>query len=105
MAPRAQRELIQLRDYIAADSPFYARQFTERLILAVEKLAATPRSGRMVPEAGYQDIVRECLFQGYRVVYRIKNEELLQIVTVLHGNRNLADMQPAPWEAGSKRDT
>lgn len=45
---RAVRELAQLRDYIAKDSPFYARQFTERLVLAVERLATLPHSGRTV---------------------------------------------------------
>jgi addiction module RelE/StbE family toxin len=83
-SPRAERELTQLRDYIAQDSPFYARQFTERLILAVERLTTMPRSGRMVPEAGHQDAIREVIFQGYRIVYRIKDEQLLQIVTLLH---------------------
>jgi plasmid stabilization system protein ParE len=37
-SPRALRELTQLRDYIAQDSPFYALQFTERLVLAIEHL-------------------------------------------------------------------
>ena len=44
-SPRAERELTQLRDYIAQDSTFYARQFTERLIVAVERLTLTPRIG------------------------------------------------------------
>jgi addiction module RelE/StbE family toxin len=91
-SPRAERELTQLRDYIAQDSPFYARQFTERLVLAVERLTAMPNSGRMVPEAGYQDAIREVIFQGYRIVYRIHDPQLLQIVTVLHGMRDIAGM-------------
>ncbi len=84
-SPRAERELTQLRDYIAQDSPFYARQFTERVIQSIERLTAMPRSGRMVPEAGHQDTIREVIFQGYRIVYRINDQQqLLQIVTVLH---------------------
>jgi plasmid stabilization system protein ParE len=54
------------------------------LIQAVERLTTMPRSGRMVPEAGHQDAIREVIFQGYRIVYRIQDEQLLQIVTVLH---------------------
>lgn len=102
-SPRADRELTQLRDYIAQDSPFYARQFTERLILAVERLTSMPRSGRMVPEAGHQEAIREVIFQGYRIVYRIKDERLIQIVTVLHGARDLAGMEPLPWQAAEKK--
>ncbi|HEY1888826.1 MAG TPA: type II toxin-antitoxin system RelE/ParE family toxin [Steroidobacteraceae bacterium] len=98
-SPRAERELTQLRDYIAQDSPFYARQFTERLILALERLATLPRSGRTVPEAGHQDAIREVLYQGYRLIYRIRDDQqLVQIVTVLHGARDLAHMAP-PWQA------
>jgi addiction module RelE/StbE family toxin len=95
-SPRAERELTQLRDYIAQDSPFYARPFIERLVRAVERLTILPRSGRMVPEAGYQDAIREVPFHGYRIIYRIHTEQLLQIVTVVHGARDLANM--TPWE-------
>ena len=95
-SPRAERELTQLRDYIAQDSPFYARQFIERLVLA-EGLATLPRSGRTVPEAGHQDAIREVLYQGYRLIYRIRDDQqLVQIVTVLHGARDLAHMA-SPW--------
>lgn len=91
----AERELTQLRDYIAQDSPFYARQFAERLILALERLTTLPRSGRTVPEAGHQDAIREVLYQGYRLIYRIRDDQqLVQIVTVLHGARDLAHMTP-----------
>ena len=47
-SPRAERELTQLRDYIAQDSPIYVCQFIERLVLAIERLACLPRSGRTV---------------------------------------------------------
>ena len=97
-SPRAERELTQLRNYIAQDSPFYARQFTERLILAVERLASMPHSGRTVPEAGHQDTIREVIFQGYRIIYRINDKQFLQIVTVLHGTRDLVGMEP-PWQS------
>ncbi len=96
-SPRAERELTQLRDYIAQDSPFYARQFTERMVLAIERLALLPRSGRTVPEAGHQDAIREVLFQAYRIIYRIRDEQTVQIVTVPHGARDLAGMEP-PWQ-------
>ncbi len=96
-SPRAERELTQLRDYIAQDSPFYARQFTERLIHAVERLTSMPRSGRTVPEAGHQDAIREVVFRSYRIIYRIHDEQLLQIVTVFHGAQDLTGMEP-PWQ-------
>jgi toxin ParE1/3/4 len=98
-SPRAERELTQIRDYIAQDSQFYARQFTERLILAIERLPPTPRIGRMVPEAGHVDEIRELIFHGYRVIYRIEeSQQLLQIITIVHGARDLPGITPPPWE-------
>jgi toxin ParE1/3/4 len=96
-SPRAEREITQLRDCISRDSPAYARQFTERMVLAIERLTSMPRSGRTVPEAGHQDLIREIVFQGYRIVYRIRDEQHVEVVTLLHGTRDLASMEPPPW--------
>ena len=95
-SPRAEREITQIKHYISQDSPFYAKQFTVRLIMAAEKLLDFPRRGRLVPEAGYQESIREIIFQGYRIIYRIHSDALLQIITVLHGAQDLTSMQPAP---------
>jgi plasmid stabilization system protein ParE len=63
------------------------------LIHAVELLTAMPRSGRTVPEAGHQDAIREMIFRSYRIIYRIRDEQLLQIVTVFHGAQDLAGVE------------
>ena len=39
-------DVLQIRDYIAADSPRYARIVAERLFASVERLVHYPRSGR-----------------------------------------------------------
>jgi addiction module RelE/StbE family toxin len=96
-SPRAERELTQLRDYIAQDSPFYAAQFIERVVTAVDRLTAFPHMGRPAPEAGHQDHIREIIIQGYRVIYRIANDSSVQIVTIVHGARNSANL-PQSWE-------
>ncbi len=103
-SPRASRELTRLHDYIAQDSPFYARQFIERLILAIERLPAAPRLGRKVPEAGHLDTIRELIFQGYRVIYRIRDtDQRVEIVTIVHGSRDIANFDPPPWQSNSQR--
>ena len=86
----------QLRAYISLDSPFYARQFIERLLKRIDNLSDFPHVGRSVPEAEREDI-REIIYQGYRVIYRTAHDHLL-IVTVLHGSRNLAGPEKKPWE-------
>ena len=40
---RARTDLRDLKAYIAKDSPYYARRFTERIIASVEKLVDFPK--------------------------------------------------------------
>ena len=91
-------DLAAIRNYIARDSERYAYQFVERIIVAVEKLLDFPMMGRVVPEArGQSAAIRELLFQNYRIIYRLRADRV-QIVTVLHGARDLKGMDPKPWE-------
>ena len=71
-------------------------QFVERVFTAAEKLRDHPKMGRPVPEAD-QDDVRELIFQRYRIIYRTKPERV-QIITVIHGSRNLAAKDVKPWD-------
>ncbi len=79
--------------------PYYAELFVDRLIEATDKLEAHPRLGRKVPEADDRDDVRELIVQGYRIVYLLQPEQL-QILTVIHGSRDLAGQEKKPWEEG-----
>jgi toxin ParE1/3/4 len=92
-------DLAAIRDYIARDSEFYALRFIGRLIDAVERLESFPEMGRSVPESHDGEGIREILFQSYRVIYRLRFERI-QIITVLHGARDLAQLTPKPWEIG-----
>lgn len=95
---RALMDVEHLRDYIAQDSPFYARQFIERLLTRLENLPTFPRMGRSVPEAESED-VREIVYQGYRVIYRLK-AGVIEIAAVVHGSRDLAGTADKPWTGG-----
>lgn len=87
-----------IHDYIALDQPFYAGHFIDRMTRSTERLVIHPGIGRQVPEAGLDDI-REIIFQRYRIIYRLR-PHLIQILTVVHGARNLAGSEPKPWEVG-----
>ena len=50
-------------------------------------LPDNPRCGRVVPEIGSSDI-RELIFRGYRIVYRVTGDAL-EILTVFEGHRLL----------------
>jgi plasmid stabilization system protein ParE len=50
----------------------------------------------MVPEAD-QEVIRELLYHNYRIIYRVENE-LIEILAVVHGRRDLGSFKPAPWD-------
>jgi toxin ParE1/3/4 len=89
-------DLDSIRDYIGKDSKFYANQFVERIVEAVEPLQKFPKMGRKVPEADDENI-REILFQNYRIMYRIEANQIL-ILTILHGARDMSQKKFKPWE-------
>jgi plasmid stabilization system protein ParE len=92
----ALESLRNLHGYIAKDSEVYATNFVQRIVLADEKLTDFPRLGRAVPEAD-EETIRELLYQNYRIIDRIKNE-LIEILTVIHGHRDLGSVRPSPWD-------
>jgi plasmid stabilization system protein ParE len=54
---------------------------------ATDKLESFPRSGRIVPELGIENI-REILVGSYRIIYRIRYDDV-HLLTVHHGARLL----------------
>ena len=98
-SPSALTSLAELCDYISRDSEHYAKLFAQRVFSATETLTLFPESGRVVPEYDRRD-VRELLFQNYRIVYRIKGDEV-QIAAVVHGARLLPDI----WDEGEPSAT
>ena len=98
-SPSALTSLAEVCEYISRDSDHYARLFAQRIFAAVETLTLFPESGRVVPEYDRRD-VRELLFQNYRIVYRIKGNEV-QIAAVVHGARLLPDI----WDEGGPSAT
>jgi len=100
-SPSASRDLADICACIGRDSEYYARLFAQRVVAATEALVQFPEAGRMVPEFGRRDL-RELLFQKYRIVYRVKPNEV-QIVTVVHGARLLPDIEE-PEEPSATAD-
>jgi len=94
---RARTDIRDLKAYIAKDSPYYARRFTERIIASVQKLTQFPKIGRVVAEADGRDDVRELIYQGYRIIYLTRPEQVF-IVTIVHGGRDLATKEVKPWD-------
>jgi toxin ParE1/3/4 len=87
-------DLRAVRDYIARDSDYYAADLVEQVVLSVERLLRFPRLGRVVPEAQDENI-RELVHQNYRIIYRIAGERI-EILTIVHGSRDLTLRRTAP---------
>lgn len=90
----AAADLQAIHDFIARDSARYARAVCAELVEAVDQLSDFPRSGRMVPEL-QRDQIRELLRGSYRIVYRVADPTLVEIITVVHGAR-LLRLEQAP---------
>ena len=69
-SPEAQRDLRDIKRYIARDSPQAAERFGRWLFSKMQILRTHPEIGRVVPELG--DIsIREIITKNYRVIYEV----------------------------------
>lgn len=92
-------DLARLRAHISQDSPVRAAQFIGRIFEAGAQLVDFPRIGREVPEAeDAPEEVREILFRDYRIIYWLKTEDHIQVLTVIHGAKDLAGAETKPWD-------
>ena len=85
----AVEHLLAIYEYIARDSPVYAQRMVDKLTWRSEQIATFPLSGRMVPEYEADDI-REIIEKPYRIIYRIKPEQI-DVLAVIHGAQLLPE--------------
>jgi len=85
----AVEHLVNIYEYIALNSPTYAKGMVDKITRRSEQIAVQPQSGRKVPE--YQnDDIRELIETPYRIIYRIKADQI-DILAVIHGARLLPE--------------
>jgi addiction module RelE/StbE family toxin len=85
----ANEHLVNIYEYIALNSPTYAKKMVDRITRRSEQIAVQPLSGRKVPEYQAEDI-RELIEKPYRIIYRIKADQI-DVVAVIHGARLLPE--------------
>ena len=85
----AVEQLWAIHDYIAQNSPEYARRTVDRITRRSQQISAFPLSGRMVPEYEMPQI-REVIEGTYRIIYSIKLDQI-DVLTVIH------QAQRTPW--------
>jgi addiction module RelE/StbE family toxin len=81
--------LANIYEYIAFNSPTYARHMIDRITRRTEQIAEHNLSGRKVPEYDAKDI-RELIEKPYRIIYRIKPDQI-DVIAVIHGARLMPD--------------
>jgi len=84
----ALNDLEEIYNYISKDSILYARRQIDRIEEHVFILEKHIRVGKMVIEINRPEI-REVVVGNYRVIYKIVSENLIHILMVHHGARDL----------------
>ncbi len=81
-------DLENIFEYISKDSIKYARIQVIRIRDRVKILKKHPKSGRIVPEIGDESF-RELITGSFRIIYRVKTNNLVEIITIHHSARLL----------------
>lgn len=82
---KSEKQLDQIFEYIAQDSPFYANSMVLGIIERAEKVIDHPLQGRVVPEYK-KEFIREVFLHPYRIIYELREEEIF-VLTVIHEAR------------------
>jgi len=91
-APSAAKDVDDICEYVARNSSEFARVFAQEVVALAESIVEQPRLGGAVPEYDQEDI-RERLLHNYRVIYRLRGEDV-EVVAVIHGARRLPRTPP-----------
>lgn len=86
--PQSIEDIENIAEYISKDSMKYSLIQVQDFFEAAEILENYPKAGRVVPELGNRN-VRELIVGFYRLIYRIKSNQLVEILTVYHSRRLL----------------
>lgn len=83
-------DLTNIAQYSSSYSEKYASTIVSKLFNKTDILKTMPRIGRMVPEKN-SDAIRELIEGNYRIIYQIRSEDRIEILTVHHSAKPLAD--------------
>ncbi len=89
----AYRDLADIVQYIAKDSPTTARTILTKIKQTVAELYHSPLRGRFVPELQEQGILfyRQLVIPPWRVLYRVAQNTVL-VVAVFDSRQNVEDI-------------
>ncbi len=83
----AMADLRAIHDFIAHDSPFYAKKVTHDIREKTSLLERVPNVGKKVPEINH-DQIRELSAYSYRIIYEIRQQGIV-VLAIVHKRRDL----------------
>jgi plasmid stabilization system protein ParE len=89
----AERDLIGIIEYLAADNPGSALRILRKIKQKASSLYSSPQKGRIIPELRDQGIsqYRELVIPPWRMIYRI-SEKTVYVLSVLDSRQNIEDI-------------
>ena len=76
-------QLRHIHDYIAYDSPLYAKRTSDAIVQKTVGLDLLPYKGRKVAELN-EEHIRELSSYSYRIIYEVKTDDLVEVLAVIH---------------------
>lgn len=89
----AEKDLINIIEDIAEDSPQNAIKVLAKIRKQVSDLYTMPEKGRIVPELYDQGVLlyRELIIAPWRLIYRMSEQEIY-VLSVIDSRRNVEDI-------------
>jgi len=89
---QAKDDLKTIAEYISKDSKQYAKLQVIRLKNRTKILKTQIRAGKIVPEID-QENIRELIEGNYRIIYKIVEDNQIDILTIHHSARDLTSRE------------
>ena len=87
--PAAEKDLLSIYDWIAAENPERAASFIEELDRTISRLAVHPLMGTVPKHSGLKQAGYRVLIVGAYLVFYKLHRNRIQVFRVVHGSRNL----------------
>ena len=82
--PQAAEDLQAIHDFIARDSPHYAKLMVAEILSAVDTIEKFPEIGRRITELPHENL-RQLIKPPHRIVYRL--DDAIHILTIFRDSR------------------
>lgn len=89
IAATAERDVLEIHDWIARDKPSAATRWVKEVKRQINALEKMPSRHEVIPEANDLGVdYRHIVFGNYRTIYRVAGERVI-ILRVIHASRLL----------------